>query len=46
MKYTLKIQNHSSMHEIPTTSELVDSDYLPTLHRLVILIWPSVFFEM
>jgi len=32
MKYMLKIQNHSSMHEIPTTSELVDSDYLPKLH--------------
>jgi len=32
MKYMLNIQNHSSMHEIRTTSELVDSNYLPKLH--------------
>lgn len=31
------------MHEIPTTSELVDGDYLPKLHWLVIVIECSMF---
>jgi len=43
MKCMLEIQNRSSMHEIPTTSELVDGDYLPKLHWLVIVIECSMF---
>lgn len=45
MKYMLNIQNHSSMHEIRTKSELVDSDFLPKPQWLLIVIGCSMFFE-